>query len=273
MSLKIAGLSNLFRKKRTPVVGLTLSGGGLRGVGHLGVLKALQEHNIKPSILSGTSAGALVAAFYAAGLSPDEMLGIVLKTRFFSRSSFRFSRSGIFDQGFIEKLVLEYIPGNDFSALKLPLYVAATELSEGVTEYFYEGPLDKALLASMSIPLVFSPVKINGKIYMDGGIMNNLPIEPIRESCDLLIGVHVNALVKHDVENFSAVKLLDRVVHLALCQPVYEKQKQCDLFIDPPAMTRFSMFSKKEAQQLFDYTYDFTMQQLATKAKDLMLVK
>lgn len=267
MSLNLSCITNLFRKRPEPVVGLTLSGGGLRGVGHLGALKALNEYGFRPSVLSGTSAGALVAAFYAAGISPDDMLAIVLKTDFFTRSSFRFSRSGIFNQAFIERLVHEHIPGNDFAKLNLPLYVAATELSGGVTEYFHEGPLDKALLASMSIPFVFAPVRMNGKVYMDGGIMNNLPIEPIRPLCDLLIGVHVNAVVRQEVTDFGAVKLFDRIVHLALCQPVYEKHKQCDIFIDPPGMTRFSMFSKKEARQVFDFTYDFTLQQLAARSE------
>ncbi len=81
-------------------IALTLSGGGLRAIGHLGVMKALEQHHIKPSILSGTSAGAIVAAFYAAGHSPDEMLSIILKKDFFPRSYFRLRTSGLFDPSF-----------------------------------------------------------------------------------------------------------------------------------------------------------------------------
>lgn len=242
-------------------IGITLSGGGLRAIGHLGVLKALEQHDIRPSIMSGTSAGAIVAAFYAAGHSPDEMLSVILKKDFFSRSHFRFRSSGFFDTGFLVKIFSEYIP-DDFSKLKLPLFVAATELSAGVTEYFYEGPLYNALLATSSIPLIFPAVADHERIFLDGGILNNLPIEPIKDKCDYLIGVHVNSITKGCESPLGVRKTLDRIFHLAISNVVYAKAGHCHLFIDPPAMTRFGMLEKKEAHTIFEYTYAHAMQQL-----------
>lgn len=238
-----------------------MSGGGLRAIGHLGAIKALEQYGIRPSVLSGTSAGAIVAAFYAAGYGPDEMFSVILRKEFFPRSYFRLRSSGLFDPSFMVKIFSEFIP-DDFSKLKLPLYVAATELSAGVTEYFYEGSLYKALLASSSIPLIFPAVADQGKLFVDGGILNNLPVEPIRGKCDYLIGVHVNSINKGCAVPLGVRKTFDRVFHLALSNAVYAKAADCDLFIDPPGMTQFGMLEKKDAQKIFEYAYAHTMQQL-----------
>jgi NTE family protein len=253
----------MFFKRAPKKIGLVLSGGGLRAIGHLGVMKALEQHQIKPSILSGTSAGAIVAAFYAAGHSPDEMLSIILKKDFFPRSYFRLRTSGLFDPSFLVKIFNEYIP-DDFAKLQLPLYVAATELSAGLTEYFHEGSLYKALLATSSIPLIFPAVADQQKLYVDGGILNNLPIEPVKDKCDFLIGVHVNSISKGLEAPLGVRKTFDRIFHLALSNAVYAKSEHCHLFIDPPAMTQFGMLDKKNAHKIFEYAYAHTMEQLET---------
>lgn len=241
------------------VTGLTLSGGGLRAIGHIGVLKALEQHGIKASILSGTSAGAVVGAFYAAGYSPDEMFTIIHKTDFFPKSYFRLRTNGLFSAAFLVKLFTQFLP-KDFAGLKLPLWVAATELTAGVTEFFHEGDLYKALLASSSIPFVLPAVQEGNKMYMDGGILNNLPVEPLRDRCDYLIGVHVNA-ISHEMP-VGMRKTFDRVFHLALSNAVYAKADQCDLFLDPPDMIRYSLLDKKDAQKIFDHTYSYAMREL-----------
>lgn len=243
------------------VIGLTLSGGALRAIGHIGVLKALEQHGIFPSVLSGTSAGSVVAAFHATGYAPEEMFAIIHETDFFPRSGFRLRSSGLFKPDFLIKLFSQYLPA-DFSSLKLPLYVAATELTAGVTEYFHEGPLYRALLASSSIPFILPSVQDGNKVFMDGGILNNLPIEPVRDKCDFLIGVHVNSISKENTLPAGVRKTFDRIFHLALSNTVYAKATHCDLFIDPPDMTRFSMLDKKEAQTIFDHCYSHAMRQL-----------
>jgi NTE family protein len=252
-----------------PLIGLTLSGGGLRGMAHIGVLKALEEHGLKPDMISGTSAGAVIGAFYGSGYSPDEMLSIALKTSFFSPYAIRLRTSGIFDTGFLITLFKTYMPGNDFASLKIPLYVGTTELVSGKPVYFSEGNLETALLASSSIPFLFPSVKIGDKIYIDGGILDNLPIAPIKDKCDLLIGSHVNSIAHEKPEKLVGRKVLDRVIHLAIGHPVYEKSSLCDIFIDPPEMTRFSMFDKRAAQKIFDHAYDFSSKLLSDRAAAL----
>lgn len=250
---------NLFNfKKKKPVIGLTLSGGGMRGIAHIAVLKALEEYNLKPDIISGTSAGSIVAAFYSLGKTPDEMMDIVRETTFFSRSYFKISKNGIFSSKFITKLLTDHFPKDDFSVLKIPVYVAATELTHGIVDFFSEGELFLPLLASSSVPFVLPPVKMGEKIYVDGGVLDNLPIEPIIDKCDFLIASHVNSISYDGLENMSIMKEFDRILHLAVAKSVYSKMSSCDIFLDPPKMTKFSLFNKKYFDAMFNEVYDYT---------------
>ena len=252
-------------KKKKPVIGLTLSGGGMRGIAHIAVLKALEEYNLKPDIISGTSAGSVVAAFYAFGKTPDEMMDIVRKTTFFSRSFLRLSKNGIFSSNFILKLFTDHFPEDDFKILKIPVYVATTELTHGIVDFFSEGKLFWPLLASSSVPFVLPPVKMNDRIYVDGGVLDNLPIEPIVDKCDFLIASHVNSISYDSLENMSLMKEFDRILHLAIAKSVYAKMNTCDIFLDPPKMTKFSLFNKKSLDIMFDEVYDYTCKELEEK--------
>ncbi|WP_294275856.1 patatin-like phospholipase family protein [uncultured Chryseobacterium sp.] len=252
-------------KKKKPVIGLTLSGGGMRGIAHIAVLKALEEYNLRPDIISGTSAGSLIAAFYAFGKTPDEMLDIVRKTTFFSRSYLRLSKNGIFSSNFILKLLTEHFPEDNFNVLKMPVYVAATEMTHGIVDFFSEGELFAPLLASSSVPFVLPPVRMGTKIYVDGGVLDNLPIEPIMDQCDFLIASHVNSITYDELSNMSLMKEFDRILHLAIAKSVYSKVKHCDIFLDPPKMTQFSLFNKKFIDVMCEEVYVYTCKELEEK--------
>lgn len=229
---------------------------------HIGVLKALDEFQIKPSIISGTSAGALIGAFYSLGLKPEQMQEVIRNRSFFSRSNFKLSRNGLFSTDFLSKLLAEFFPDNSFNDLKIPLYVAVTELTHGKIEFFTEGQIFEILLASASIPLVFPPVKINDKVYVDGGVLDNLPIEPLIHQCDYIIGSHVNALSFENLEKISLLKELDRVLHLAIASSVYSKAQLCDLFLDPPNLSNYSLFKKNNTDEMIDIAYNYTCERL-----------
>ncbi|AHF14562.1 patatin-like phospholipase family protein [Niabella soli] len=252
-------------KKKQPVIGLTLSGGGMRGVAHIAILKALEEFGLRPQILSGTSAGAIIGAFYSAGYTPDKMRTIVEQATFFSRSSFRLGTTGIFNPSFLIKLFAQYFSEDNFSVLKIPLYVASTEITHGRLEYFSDGKLFQALLASSSIPYIFPPIRIGSKVYMDGGILNNLPIEPIYNKCDFLIGSHMNALVYDDMRKISARKVFDRVIHLAIGSTIDKKGRACDIFFNPDGMTQYSLFDKKGVPDMLDRVYNYAVKLLEEK--------
>lgn len=257
---------NWIKRRRHPrKVGLVLSGGGLRGIGHLGAIRALEEHGFQPAIISGCSAGALIGAFYAAGHTVDDMLRVVQENDLFPTTSLRLRTSGFVNTRFLSRLLRTHMPDNTFEALKKPLYVAVTNLVAGKTEYIHTGPLDEALLASASVPLLFPAVKHGNGVYYDGGLLDNLPIHPLLDQCNFLVGVHVNAPDKVTADELSTVKSLDRIIHLAIGQSVAQNAKKCDLFIEPPDMLQFSMFGKKNLMRIYEHVYTHTSQQLATR--------
>jgi NTE family protein len=257
-----------FKKKKSPappVIGLTLSGGGMRGIAHIAVLKALEEYNLKPHIISGTSAGSIIGAFYSFGKTPDEMMEIVRQTSFFSRSSLKLSKNGIFSSNFILKLFKDYFPEDNFSILEIPVYVAATEMTHGIVDFFSEGELFGPLLASSSVPFILPPVRMGEKIYVDGGVLDNLPIEPIMDKCNFLIASHVNSISYDELKKMSLMKEFDRILHLAIAKSVYSKAKYCNIFLDPPKMTKYSLFNKRYIDEMFQQVYEYTCQELEEK--------
>ena len=187
------------------MIGVSLTGGGARGIAHLGVLKALSEEGINPDIISGTSAGAIIGAFVAAGISYEESLNIIIKTKLLSVFKPAFSWRGLLSVDKLGKILNQHLPA-DFDSLNLPLLVAATDINAGETRYFQSGNLTQAIMASSCIPVVFSPVEIDGTLYVDGGLLNNLPAEPIREQVTRLIGISCNPYTyKADLKNVRSL--------------------------------------------------------------------
>ena len=245
------------KKMTMQKIGIALSGGGARGIAHLGVLKALAEFGIKPTVVSGTSAGGIVGGFYAAGFSPDEILDIAKHADLFSVFNLAFYQ-GIFSMNAFEKIYLKYIPHNTFEGLSMPLYVAATDILKCKTVYFSSGVLSSALMATSCVPVAFQPVVFEGTEFLDGGILNNFPTEPLVGKCDAAIGVHVNS-IDRTVDHVHTKDLVDRSFHLILSASVRVKMTSCDLFIEPPGMSRFGMFDIGMADDIFKAGYDYTM--------------
>lgn len=237
-------------------IGVVLSGGGARGIAHLGVLQALEEFGITPSIISGTSAGAILGAFYAKGFSIEEVLKIIKNVHFFNFSNFLIEKPGFFSMKGFEKIYDQYFPSNSFSDLDIPLIVSATDILKGEIVYFSSGNLSKSLMASSCIPMVFQPVNYNGTSYVDGGILDNFPIEPLLNQCEIIIGIHVNS-IKKEVNEIQLNKILDRSFHLALNNSVKTKIEKCNLFIEPPDMSQFGIFDLERAKEIFDYGYNY----------------
>jgi NTE family protein len=241
-------------------IGIVFSGGGIRGMAHLGVLKALETYAIPFHMMSGTSAGAMVAAFYSAGYKADEIKNIVKTNSFFSVKHLLFGKAGLFDMGLFDTAFKKYFPHNTIEQLPTPIHIAATDIINGKTVYFDKGDLSLALQASSCVPLVFQPIKYMDKVLVDGAVTNNLPIEPLVNQCDKIIGVHVNAMSKK-VSEVHMKDMLDRSFHLALSQNVYHKSSQCDLFIDPPNMSKYGMFDMEKTDEIFEYAYQYTLTQ------------
>lgn len=238
-------------------IGIALSGGGARGIAHLGVLKALDEIGITYGCISGTSTGSIVGTLYAYGISPDAILSLIINTKFFTSLRPAWAWTGLLNLDGLRDVILKLIPENKFEALKIPVTIAATNLRKGKAVYFTEGELIPAILGSCCVPALFNPTLIRGELYVDGGIVDNLPAKPIREKCDFLIGSHCNYITdEFDVKNFRSV--IERSLLMAIHGNTMGSKDLCDIVIEPPALGTISTFELSKAQLLFDIGYKFT---------------
>src|ERR1035437_4520402 len=235
-------------------VGLALSGGGTRGFAHLGVIQALIEAGIFPDVISGTSAGALVGVLYADGYSPQEILTMMNWASRFDFMRPAMPREGLLQINGIIKILKTSLRSKKFSELKIPLFVSATDLNNGKVVYFSEGDLIEPVIASASIPVLFQPVKINGISYVDGGVLDNLPIKPIENQCRILIGSFVNP-VGYMKKISGLINIAERTFMLSMSKEIYEKAKKFDLFIAPLALRNYKFLNPEKAQELFEIGY------------------
>jgi len=238
-------------------IGLALSGGGARGIAHIGVIKALEELNIKPDVLSGTSAGSIVGVLYAAGLKPDEIFDVVSHLSIFKSVKIAWAWSGLLKMEGLQALLTKHVPANTFESLKIPLTVAATEIRLGEIRYFSSGELAPAVISSCSIPGVFDPVHFNDRLYVDGGLLDNLPARPLRDKCDFLIGSHCNHLTAEYNEH-SLKSVIERSMLITISSNTTASRAICDLVIEPPHMSRYSVFEMGRAQEIYDTAYKYT---------------
>lgn len=239
-------------------IGIALSGGGVRGVSHLGVLKALNQRGIFPNRISGSSAGAIAGALYAAGHEPDQILEIIIKTNYFKFLRPAISWTGILKMDIVEELFKKYLPENSFESLRMPMTVTVTDIRRAKVVYFSEGELIKPLMASSCIPGMFDPIAIGNNYYVDGGVLNNLPIEPLEGVCDVIIGVNCNHLpVEHNIKNIKS--LIERTVIMSMNYNVYSRKEKCDFFIEPKGLAKYGVFDIKKAKEIFDFGYESTI--------------
>lgn len=239
-------------------VGIVLSGGGIRGIAHLGVLKALINAGIRISHISGTSAGSIAGAFYASGIDPEEGLNIFLKTKLL-----RFIRPAVGSLGLINientsSLLKNFFPEDRIERLGIPLTIAATNFSEGRLVYFTSGELIRAIQASCCIPGIFRPIMMNGQMYVDGGILNNFPVEPLLETCDFIIGSSCNHL--KDAANITNItRLIARAGLMSVNKDMEQKAALCHALIEPKGMGEISTFDMKKAETIYWLAYEETL--------------
>ena len=172
-------------------LGLALAGGAARGVAHLGVLRALRDRGVQPDVLSGTSAGALIGALWAAGWRDEHIREAVHGFAPFQPWRYTYTRPGLFDFRYVRHYWSRYLPER-FEDLDRPLTVVVTEVATGEPRYLDSGPLEPAVLASCALPPLFESVEIDGRRYFDGGLVENLPSTPLRNRCTFLVGSEVN---------------------------------------------------------------------------------
>ncbi len=245
-------------------IGLVLSGGGFRGAAHVGVFKALEELDIKPDLVAGTSSGAVMGALYAAEYDWKTILDFLQQTDLLSFKNYTFQKAGLFDSSKYMSLFEKIFPNDSFESLKLPLFVATTDLLEGKTKFFYEGELIKPLIASCAIPGVFSPVSMDGLLLCDGGVTNNFPIEPLLAMSDAIIGVYVNRVNKISSATLkSTLDVLQRAYLIIRKNQFEQKFSQCDVLISSPELSQHNVLSRNNIEEIFTKGYEEAMEKLS----------
>jgi len=242
-----------FGKKPLNSVAMVLSGGGARGAIHLGVLKAFDENGIKIDAISGSSIGAIIGALYCAGINPLEIKSIMKSKKFASVFHLSWNKKGLLTMTRLRKTLSQFIPINDFESLNIPFYCCISNLDSGEFEIVDSGDLGLAVSASASIPILFEPVEINGNYYVDGGLFNNLPVDPLMEKYKNIVGVHVNNYKQTSANNLRAVA--ERVFTLVSKQNVDPKLKHCDFVIEPELEQSYRVFDFRHTHELFEIGY------------------
>jgi len=170
-------------------------------------------------------------------------------------------REGLLQINGIIKILKTSLRSKNFNELKIPLFVSATDLNNGKAVYFSEGELFDPVIASASIPVLFQPVKIGDISYVDGGVLDNLPIRPIENKCRILIGSFVNP-VGYMKKISGLINIAERTFMLSMSKEIYEKAKKFDLFIAPLALRNYKFLNPEKAQELFEIGYNATNQKL-----------
>lgn len=253
---------------RTHKIGLVLSGGGARGFAHIGVIKALNEHGIFPNAISGCSAGSIVGALYADGYTPDDIYYIFSQLDIYKILKFYRPAFGVLRADGLKKVLSEALIAKNIEDLKIPLHICSTNFNKAQVTYFHQGPLIESIMASCAIPMVLKPIQIDGEFYVDGGLMNNLPVEPLEPVCEDIIGVNVNPVT--EAKGFSSFRnYADRVMHLALRANIQHNIQKCDIYIEPPGLMDYNLFKISAAKQIFDIGYAHTLNLVEQIKRDL----
>lgn len=249
-------------------IGLALSGGGVRGFAHIGALRALEDVGIKPDIIAGVSAGSIVASFYAAGMSADEIFNL-----FGSIDMSKFLQVDITKSGFLKldkfKRFLETnLPIKNIEELLIPTIIAATDIEQQHEMPFTSGNIAERVVASCSIPLVFRPVKIDGSYCVDGGVLHNLPSFYLKPVCNTVIGINVSPLKLGPIK-LNVRSLAYRTYKLMTMRNVIADKQLCDLLVDIISIQGHSTFDTSAANKIAQKGYFETMKIL----KNSQLIK
>jgi NTE family protein len=255
----------------SPTIALALGGGGARGLAHIPMLEALDELGIRPKIIAGTSIGAIVGAAYASGLSAreirahtEEALTVrfdLVRELFAARArglptlkSFFTPRAAILDPDALLDIVLPSRVTRDFSGLVIPLKIVATDFYNLEMRVFTEGPLRRAVAASMCLPAVFEPVMIDGRAYIDGGLTNPLPYDLVMDEADLTIAIDVSGapISQSHRAHPSVTEALMGSAYIFERTIIREKlkQRQPDIYIEG-GTSHFQMFDLFKVKDIF----------------------
>lgn len=249
-------------------IGLALSGGGVRGFAHIGALRALEDVGIKPDVIAGVSAGSIVASFYAAGMSADEIFNLFGSIDMSKFLQVDISKSGFLKLDKFKRFLETNLPIKNIEELLIPTIIAATDIEQQHEMPFTSGNIAERVVASCSIPLVFRPVKIDGSYCVDGGVLHNLPSFYLKPACNTVIGINVSPLKLGPIK-LNVRSLAYRTYKLMTMRNVVADKQLCDLLVDIISIQGHSTFDTSAANKIAQKGYFETMKIL----KNSQLIK
>ena len=239
-------------------IGLALGGGAVLGAAHVGVLKAIDELDIKIDYITGTSIGAFAGALYAFGKSYEDIEEIALKLKWIDISDLSISKFGLLSNGKLGRLIIKHLGYKNIEDAEIPLAIIATDATNGEKKIFDKGPLAEAVMASTSIPGIFKPVEFGDKIYVDGGIVENVPIDTVKKiGAEYVIAVDLNS---KNIYN-KPVNILDVLVnsfHFLIQERVKSQTELANILIEPD-LSQFNRTSTKYVDKLIRIGYEEAM--------------
>ena len=238
--------NNWFSNKYS--IGYALSGGFIKGFAHLGAMQALLEHDIKPNIISGVSAGALAGVFYADGNEPHKVLDYFAGHKFQDLTKLVIPKVGLFELSEFKDFLKSNLKAKKLEELQLPLIITATDLDHGRLAHFHKGDIAERVAASCCMPVLFAPVKIDETYYVDGGLLMNLPVSTIRRVCEKVVAINVSPLMapKYKMNNFM------------FRSNSFPEREKADLLIEPYNLDGYSNRELEKAEEIFMQGYNAT---------------
>lgn len=244
-------------------IGYALSGGGIRGVAHLGALKALEEAEIQPSVISGTSAGSIVGSLYCNGYTSAQILEFVKSLQLFKVIKLGWPVKGFGSLGYLIRSLRTFDDSLSFEKCNVPLHITVTNLHTGKLEVKTNGDIFKCVAASCAIPMVFEPIEMDGTLYVDGGVVKNLPASIIRDHCDILIGFNVMPSLEVSAEGLrSLISVAARTFEMSIWRNQDEDISLCDYHMDIKGLDRYSLFNLNQIDEIFNRGYEVARQSL-----------
>lgn len=235
-------------------LGLALSGGGAKGFAHIGVFKMLEECALRPDLIVGTSVGALMGALFADGYTASEIKELFTGREFSEFAQLQLPKSGLFDSKRFRYFLKRHLRAKNIEDLKIPMVIMATDLDNGESHEFRTGSVVDAVTASCSIPIIFSPVVINGIHYVDGGLFHNFPVSIIREACDKVVGVNVSPLVSQKYKQ-TIFNIAERSYHYMFRANTLEDREMCDVLIEAEEFGLYKTFDLENVELISSIGY------------------
>ena len=246
----------------TASVGIALSGGTAKTIAHIGVLEALDDAGIRVSCITGTSGGAIIGALYAAGFSIPELKALARGVRWNKLARLSFPRLGFLSNDTVHRFLTDLLGTRTFDQLRIPLAIVGTNLLTGERAIFREGSVALAARVSSTIPHLFAPVEIGEEMYVDGGMVEFLPVSTLRDTFDPDVRVGVNLGLRGRLprpRNFIQVSVV--VGTVVARQTVKQNEALADVVIRPDTRL-FHPFDLEASQGLIEVGYQGVVEEL-----------